>query len=98
MLNGENFRMSSEDVGKICDDFKLDEKYFRQTAPELMEIPEHRLEELDWKAFLLIEYFTEFAKHARYGIVVNADCPLASKLEHEHKFSFSLSSIIYSSF
>ena len=60
MLNGENFRMSSEDVGKICDDFKLDEKYFRQTAPELMEIPEHRLEELDWKAFLLIEYFTEF--------------------------------------
>lgn len=38
----------------------------------------------------LVEYFTEFAKHARYGIVVNGDCPLASKLEHKHKFSFSL--------
>ena len=37
----------------------------------------------------LVEYFTEFAKHARHGIVVNADCPLAGKLEHEHKFSFS---------
>lgn len=38
----------------------------------------------------LVEYFTEFASHARFGIIVNADCPLASKLEHKNKFTYSL--------
>lgn len=38
----------------------------------------------------LVKYFTAFASHARHGIVVNADCPLASKLEHPNKFTFSI--------
>ncbi len=38
----------------------------------------------------LVAYFTDFAAHARYGIVVNADCPLASRLEHKNKFNFSI--------
>ena len=38
----------------------------------------------------LVAYFSDFAKHARHGIVVNADCPLASKLQHKNKFTFSI--------
>lgn len=60
MLNGENFRMPTDEIEKICGDFSLKEDYFRQTAPILMEIPEHELEEQDWKAFLAVEYFTDF--------------------------------------
>lgn len=40
----------------------------------------------------LVAYFTDFANHARHGIIVNADCPLASKLEHKNKFTFSIKS------
>lgn len=60
MLNGENFRMPIDEIEKICGDFSLKEDYFRQTDPILMEIPEHELDELDWKAFLAVEYFTDF--------------------------------------
>lgn len=60
MLNGENFRMSVEDIEDICDRFNLKEDYFRQTDPILMEIPEHKLEKQDWKSFLTVEYFIVF--------------------------------------
>ncbi len=39
----------------------------------------------------LVEYFTNFASHTQYALVVNKDCPLASKLQSPHKtFSFSI--------
>lgn len=38
----------------------------------------------------LVEYFTKFAEHAKHGIIVNDDCPLASKLPHKNKFTFSI--------
>lgn len=38
----------------------------------------------------LVEYFSEFASHARHALVVNADCPLASKLNHSNKITFSI--------
>ena len=38
----------------------------------------------------LREYFSEFASHARHALVVNADCPLASKLNHSNKITFSI--------
>lgn len=38
----------------------------------------------------LVEYFSDFAAHARHALVVNGDCPLASKLSHKNKFVFSV--------
>lgn len=39
----------------------------------------------------LVEYFTNFAAHVQYGLIVNYDCPLARKLKSSKKnFSYSV--------
>lgn len=39
----------------------------------------------------LVEYFTVFASHVQYGLVVNYDCPLTKAIKHHKKtFSFSI--------
>lgn len=39
----------------------------------------------------LIEYFEDFASHVQHALVVNYDCPYASKIKHHKKtFSYSL--------
>lgn len=39
----------------------------------------------------LMEYFKEFAAHAKQGIIINYDCPNASQLSHyKNVFSFSI--------